>query len=370
MDQPQNVLTVAFIGAGGINFGARDSGAPWDHATRIETLSLEINLKVVGISDLSQSRLETVIQERKQGATTIWNDVRGFTDTVEMLDETKPMAVFIGLPPFAHGDIEMQCAMRGIHMFIEKPLSVSPPEEVKKVIDEVERNGVIVSVGYMLRYHNAVNYVKEYIAQNKPIISVSATYNSSYVTIKSPFWWDNSKSGGPVVEQGTHFIDLLRYFSGEAKLNTLHCTKVVAETELGKLERPPDFEQYIPSVNKMNRCSSAQWQFENGTLASFKHGMLMMNEDGKYFNEFEIWCEGVIIKLRDLYTTDCHVEIYTTSGHPQTLVFPDDPYLTEDRAFLMAIINNDTSEIRSSYQDAFETYKLSYIIEHSPQSKL
>lgn len=31
-------ITVAFIGAGGVNFGGVDPGSPWDHASRLETL--------------------------------------------------------------------------------------------------------------------------------------------------------------------------------------------------------------------------------------------------------------------------------------------------------------------------------------------
>ena len=48
----------------------------------------------------------------------------------------------------------------GIHMFVEKPLSAKPPEEVMELSRQLEQlqadKGIIVAVGYMLRYSPAV----------------------------------------------------------------------------------------------------------------------------------------------------------------------------------------------------------------------
>ena len=58
---------------------------------------------------------------------------------------------------------ERQCPLllqAGIHQFIEKPLSVKPPEEVADLSDRLGRlqqdKGLIIAVGYMLRYSPAV----------------------------------------------------------------------------------------------------------------------------------------------------------------------------------------------------------------------
>ena len=48
----------------------------------------------------------------------------------------------------------------GINVFVEKPLSVKPVEEVERLAQELkkvqESNGVTIAVGYMLRYSPAV----------------------------------------------------------------------------------------------------------------------------------------------------------------------------------------------------------------------
>ena len=62
-------------------------------------------------------------------------------------------------------DIELQFIKAGIHVFVEKPVSVQPPEKFKAYVDQVvaeqKKHNVILSVAYMFRYHDAVNKIKE-----------------------------------------------------------------------------------------------------------------------------------------------------------------------------------------------------------------
>ena len=58
------------------------------------------------------------------------------------------------------GSVELDMAEAGIHMFMEKPISVRPIDEVAELsarLDDYHRkNGVITGVGYMLRYSAGV----------------------------------------------------------------------------------------------------------------------------------------------------------------------------------------------------------------------
>jgi predicted dehydrogenase len=91
----------------------------------------------------------------------LWKETRLFEDYRQMLDEVRPDAVFIGTPPLFHGsleaprDIELQCLKRNIHMFIEKPISCAPVEEVElitKALQQATQEGLVISIGYMFRY--------------------------------------------------------------------------------------------------------------------------------------------------------------------------------------------------------------------------
>lgn len=45
--------------------------------------------------------------------------------------------------------------------------------------------------------------------------------SAAYESIDKPAWWNKSKDMGPVIEQGTHFCDLSRYFGGDVDMNSI-----------------------------------------------------------------------------------------------------------------------------------------------------
>lgn len=174
--------------------------------------------------------------------------------------------------------------------------------------------------------------------------------------------WDARISGGPVVEQGTHFCDLARYFGGEVDIDTVSTVKVKPTSAVGSLsEVPPGCDVGVPEEHRIARATSSHFMYDNGAVGILQHALLMKGE--RYFTEVELWCDGCVVRLVDPYSNDCYVEI-NDSNKTQVLKFPDDPYLTEDRVFLEAILNGDKSQIKSSYSDAVETYKLSYKVQN------
>ncbi len=66
-------------------------------------------------------------------------------------------------------------------------------------------------------------------------------------------WWDKTQSGGPVVEQGTHFCDLSRYFGGDITLPTVKSVCVGPTEEVGALSAVPVNENTIAEENRIPR---------------------------------------------------------------------------------------------------------------------
>ena len=70
-------------------------------------------------------------------------------------------SLITGVHPHAHGspvpphDMELQLLKAGVHVFVEKPVSLQPPEKFLPYVGSVEEvqreKGLIVSVGYMFR---------------------------------------------------------------------------------------------------------------------------------------------------------------------------------------------------------------------------
>ena len=110
-------------------------------------------------------------------------------------------------------------------------MSVLPPEEFAPYVEAVERErrsqGLVVSVGYMFRYHPAVLQMREELTKHgRPVIALSARYDCAYPYRSHPFWWDLRHSGGPIIEQATHFCDLVRFLASDVDLDTVQAIQV------------------------------------------------------------------------------------------------------------------------------------------------
>jgi len=356
------VLRVGFIGAGRVNFGW--SGDPWDHASRLEVISETTPIEVVGIFDLSTDLCTRVLNERRTQSRDpakkkIWLNTKIYSSLDELISQARPQAVWIGVPPAAHGSIEAKCVDAGIHMLVEKPIHCGAPEVVEGIRDKLKSNNkVIVSVGYMLRYCKAVDYMKNFLTENKlqPTM-ILARYNTAYSSIGSKMWWDIRSSGGPIIEQATHFCDLMRYFGGEIDMNSISAISIMATEPLGKLNQiPKGVEDGVPDQYRITRGVHATFKYQTGAIGVLSHGALMQGT--KYHTQFEIWCDGYRILLSDPYSHNCSLEI-----NDKCIKFPDDDmYLTEDQIFIKAILSRDPKDIRSSYSDAVNTYLLTWNI--------
>jgi predicted dehydrogenase len=366
-------LKVAFIGAGQVNFGGGEG--PWDHATRLEIISNHVPIVVVAIADPFVKRAQEVLDIRQkksigQNCANLWNNVHIFANYMEMLDASKPDAVFIGTPPLFHGstvspkDIELQCVKRKIHMFIEKPISCAGIEDVQQVKDALTKDeGLVISVGYMFRYSKAIQKMKEIISEYGPPKAFNGRYMCAYSNIAKSEWWDSDKCGGPVVEQGTHFCDLARYLVGEVNYDSIQAISIRDTEPSGHLSRIPNTikEEEIPEERRVPRFTSAFWKFENGAIGSFMHGVVL--HENKYENELEIWGDGYRLVLIDPYN-ECKLTV-RLPGSEKVDVYEfknDDYYLTEDLVFIQSIITKNTSSILSSYEDSFNTYKMTVCI--------
>jgi predicted dehydrogenase len=82
-------------------------------------------------------------------------------------------------------------------------------------VKAVESAGVKSQVGFMFRFGKAVERVKSLIDENsagRPGL-MSARYFCN--ALHADWWRDKEKSGGQLVEQVIHMVDLMRYIMGE-----------------------------------------------------------------------------------------------------------------------------------------------------------
>ncbi|MCE4611484.1 MAG: Gfo/Idh/MocA family oxidoreductase [Desulfurococcales archaeon] len=119
-------------------------------------------------------------------------------------------AVVIATPTFLHKDMILEALERGVHVFVEKPMTRTVSEALE-VVKAVSRAGRVLQVGYMRRFDPAFSKAKKSIEDGvvgEPI---------SYVTIvrdpQPPPGWaaDPSKSGGMFLDMLSHDFDMARW---------------------------------------------------------------------------------------------------------------------------------------------------------------
>jgi len=386
---------VLFIGAGNINFGS-DQG-PWNHSVRLEH-KLQTRLRVVGIVDPAIDRAKEVINVKcATFVASAYKDARLCKDLDEFAKLATPAeyphAIVIGSPAQFHGsnlpgqDLELQCLKHfpGVALFVEKPISCAPVKACYALADILEQKKQVVSVGYMLRYLQVIQQMQRIIAEiGKPVMMVVARYVCSYAKINSEVWWNKSKSLGPIVEQGTHLVDLCRYFGGEALLDTVQATSTEHYEEAGKLEMIPIDESKIPAEHRVPRTTSAIWKFDTGAVCSFSHALTLQGT--KYSTELEVYLDGWQMKVVDLYNEPTLFVRSPEADAEQKINFPsDDPYFSEISAWIdasesresnneSAIAEDDESEIPngilSSFRDSCGTYALTWAIKEASERSL
>ena len=137
-----------------------------------------------------------------------------FTDHREMFEKANLDLVVICLPPFAHSDEVEAAAEHGVHILIEKPIALSS-EHAWRMVEVAEKARIKTQVGFMFRFGTAVERLKELISSGEAGSTglMSARYFCN--SLHAPWWRDRRKSGGQLVEQVIHMVDLMRYLMGD-----------------------------------------------------------------------------------------------------------------------------------------------------------
>lgn len=377
-------FNVVFIGAGNIMFGS-DEG-PWNHSFRFEH-KLGLRLKVVAIIDPAIERANAVLKKKCDSfVVSAYQNTRVYKtldDFVKhMSEKERPRAVVVGSPPMFRGtqqsgrDIEMQVMkyFPGVAMFIEKPIATGPKVEIEetfKIAKLISDSNSICSVGYMLRYLKAVQKMKQIIQENNLIVMVTiARYACAYEAIAKPDWWDKSKSAGPIVEQGTHFCDLSRYFGGEVDISSVAAHSLEWDEEAGHLSKMNVDEGKIAPENRIPRVTAATWKYDSGAVGSLVHAVTLQGRN--YSCELEVHADGFSLKLVNPYVQPVLYVRKPGDDYEQSFTFPDDdPFFSEVSNWIDIIEdieeNPEAAQILSTYEDACKTYEFTWAIREASE---
>jgi len=308
-------LRIGFVGTGWI--------ANW----HLEHLSKIKETKTVSLCDVNKERVEAASKKWK---------AKPYTDHKKMLEEQGLDVLYICTPPFAHGDVEISAAEKGIHLFIEKPIGLSL-KKAKEIEVAITENKIITSVGYQRRYEDTVDRICSILKEKTPGLFMG------YFMVGMPpvNWWRRKEgSGGQMIEQTTHIFDLARYFFGKVE-------KLFAVEKKGLME---DVKNY-----NIEDASSVTLVFESGLVGTIYSACFLSCGEkvgmSIYFKDRVIEYDGGIKIIKP------NQEVKISSSV--------DAGLIEDQVFIEAVKTKDASRIRSTYSDALKTLALTLAADES-----
>lgn len=167
--------------------------------------------------DSTLARLVAVADPRREAADAVAAGLgcQAFSSFDAALREARFDAAIVCTPPATHADIAVALAGRGVHVMCEKPLSVDLAS-AHRMVESASRAGVLLTMASKFRYVADVVEAKSIVTSGLlgEIILFENTFTSR-VDMSRRWNADPKTSGGGVlIDNGTHSVDIARYFLG------------------------------------------------------------------------------------------------------------------------------------------------------------
>ncbi len=303
------------------------------------------DVQLVGFCDVLERKAEE--KGRQYGAP-------HFTDPRRLIDATHPDAVYILLPPFAHGSAERAALEARVPFFTEKPVG-NDLALCREIAAEVERTGLLTGVGYMNRYRAGVRRAREVFADDPPVVVyggwLGGTPRAGGSGDGIGSWWVvRAKSGGQFVEQVSHTVDLVRHLCGEAAEVFMHAVP------------PRTFNQEVSEAYSIDDAAMISIRFRRGGVADI-WSSCAVNAGG-----------GVSLTVHGTRHTafftawEHHLRLVTKGGPEETIPGEPDIFALEDREFLAAVAGRDPGRVGTPYPDGVKTLALILAAEESART--
>lgn len=189
-------LRFGLIGAGSI------SGS-WSQAVT----ALPQEARLVAVADVDGDRAAKLANAHA-GA-------QAFSSARQMTLEAELDAVIVCSPPLHHHEQTLDLVRRGVHVLCEKPLALSV-EAAREMQDEAARAGVCFTMASKFRFVPDVIEARR-LAQSGAIGDVILFENQFTGMVDMSQRWNSRpeiSGGGVLIDNGTHSLDIMRYFLG------------------------------------------------------------------------------------------------------------------------------------------------------------
>lgn len=171
------------------------------------------NTKVVALCDIKPDRLD------KAASAAARDNPATYSDWRRVIDRKDVEAVFIATPPHLHSEMAAAALKAGKHVYCEKPVGITPPQ-VRELVRAARASKSVFVAGQQMR---SSRMLQEAIRQIRggvigEVIMVKAQRHApadlAHDGSSGDWYFDVSKSGGYLIEQSVHNLDLCNWVVG------------------------------------------------------------------------------------------------------------------------------------------------------------
>lgn len=312
---------IAFFGAGGIA------------DTHLKTLSQRPDVEIVALCDVNAATAQAKADQ--YGG-------RVYTEWAPMLEHEEMDALFICVPPFAHGEMELAAIARGLPLFVEKPIALNVAMAAP-ILRALQAADLTTAVAYKYRWDDHVRQAQQMLAGRTLGLVVGNFWTGMP---GAPWWRIQEQSGGQMVEQTTHIVDMARYLCGEI-------------THVQAFEAHQAMRRVAPDATAAD-AATANLRFASGAVGNISNTYMIGPGGTSGLNvlahQFRLMIEGGTLRW---WAEDGSGELENQGNG----------YVGEVEAFLEAVQTGDRSRIYSDYADAFRTLAVTEAVNLSGQAE-
>jgi predicted dehydrogenase len=250
---------------------------------------------------------------------------------MELLEAERLDAVYICVPPFAHGPPELAVLDAGLPMFVEKPVAIDQETATTIAVRLAERP-VLTCTGYHWRWLDIFDRAAGLLA-DRPARLVQCSWLDK---VPPPPWWlRRDGSGGQTIEQTTHVLDTARALAGNV-------TEVHAYAEAA-----------LPAAD-ISAVSVATLRFASGAVGTVASTCLLprLHRAGVH-----IVADGLSLELTE-------TQLLVENGRREVWTADADARPRPDRDFIAAVRGGE-DRIRVPWPEAYRTHLVACAITRS-----
>ncbi len=264
-------LRVGIIGCGGIANGK--------HMPSIKAIDVA---DMVAFCDLVEER---AVKAAKEYGT---EDAKVYTDYKELLKDESIDVIHVCTPNRSHADISIDSLHAGKHVMCEKPMAKTAAD-ARRMVEAAKETGKKLTIGYQHRHKAQARYVKQVIERG----DLGEIYYAKAPAIRrrgTPNWGvflnEFEQGGGPLIDIGTHSLDLTLYLLDNYK------PRMVVGTKYKKLTDPNCANPWGP------------WDVNQHTVEDSAFGFIVM-QDGTTIILESSWALNTIEPIQEGSTVLC-----------------------------------------------------------------